>query len=60
MGLFICRQMPLSTLETVVARSLLKMVMCWGVNTSILRNTEAIGFAIPMTTVYKEIGSSLY
>ena len=32
----------------------------WGVNTSILRNTEGIGFAIPMTTVYEEFGSSLY
>lgn len=32
----------------------------WGVNTSIMRNTEGIGFAIPITTVYEEFGSSLY
>ncbi|MFT5697510.1 MAG: serine protease Do [Desulforhopalus sp.] len=32
----------------------------WGVNTSILRNTEGIGFAIPMTTVYEEFSSSIY
>lgn len=32
----------------------------WGVNTMILLNTEGIGFAIPMTTVYEEFGSSLY
>ena len=32
----------------------------WGVNTMILRGTEGLGFAIPMTTVYEEFGSSLY
>lgn len=32
----------------------------WGVNTMILLNTEGIGFAIPMSTVYEEFGSSLY
>lgn len=32
----------------------------WGVNTMILRNTEGIGFAIPMSTVFEEFGSSLY
>jgi len=32
----------------------------WGVNTMILRNTEGIGFAIPMSTVYEEFSSSIY
>ncbi|BHH82052.1 S1C family serine protease [Desulforhopalus sp. 52FAK] len=32
----------------------------WGVNTMILLNTEGIGFAIPMTTVYEEFSSSIY
>jgi serine protease Do len=32
----------------------------WGVNTMILRGTEGLGFAIPMTVVYEEFGSSLY
>ena len=32
----------------------------WGVNTMIFRNTEGIGFAIPMTTVYEEFSSSIY
>ncbi|TKB06941.1 trypsin-like peptidase domain-containing protein [Desulforhopalus sp. IMCC35007] len=32
----------------------------WGVNTMILRGTEGIGFAIPMSVVYEEFGSSLY
>ncbi|PHR26839.1 MAG: hypothetical protein COA36_10970 [Desulfotalea sp.] len=32
----------------------------WGVNTMILRDTEGIGFAIPITTVYEEFSSSLY
>ncbi len=32
----------------------------WGVNTMILRGTEGLGFAIPMTIVYEEFSSSLY
>ena len=32
----------------------------WGVNTMILRGTEGLGFAIPMTIVYEEFGASLY
>jgi len=32
----------------------------WGVNTMILLNTEGIGFAIPMSTVYEEFSSSIY
>lgn len=31
-----------------------------GVNTMILQNTEGIGFAIPIETVFQEFGSSLY
>jgi len=31
-----------------------------GVNTMILQDTEGIGFAIPIETVYEEFGSSLY
>jgi len=31
-----------------------------GVNTMILKDTEGIGFAIPIETVYEEFGSSLY
>lgn len=31
-----------------------------GVNTMILRDTEGIGFAIPIETVFKEFGSTLY
>lgn len=31
-----------------------------GVNTMILQNTEGIGFAIPIETVYEEFGSSLF
>ncbi len=32
----------------------------YGVNTMILKNTEGIGFAIPIETVYEEFGSELY
>ncbi len=32
----------------------------YGVNTMILRNTEGIGFAIPIETVFEEFGSDLY
>lgn len=31
-----------------------------GVNTMILQNTEGIGFAIPIRTVFEEFGSSIY
>ncbi len=32
----------------------------WGVNTMILRNTEGIGFAIPIEKVFEDFGASLY
>ncbi len=32
----------------------------YGVNTMILKNTEGIGFAIPIDVVYEEFGSELY
>ena len=32
----------------------------WGVNTMILRGTEGLGFAIPITVVFEEFSSSLY
>ncbi len=32
----------------------------WGVNTMILRNTEGIGFAIPIENVFEDFGASLY
>jgi serine protease Do len=32
----------------------------YGVNTMILKNTEGIGFAIPIETVYQEFGAELY
>ncbi len=32
----------------------------YGVNTMILKNTEGIGFAIPIETVFEEFGSELY
>ena len=31
-----------------------------GVNTMIIKNTEGIGFAIPIATVFEEFGSSIY